>query len=388
MPTTMRFLHTSDWQIGKAFRFVNDETLAVLRAERLDAINRIGRLALEHAACAVLVAGDVFDVGHVSVTTLLQPIERMRQFHAIQWHLIPGNHDAHVSNGPWERLLRAGLPSNIHVHTSEEPQPLADESAWVLPAVLSQRHGTGDPTDGMNRAVTPGGALRIGLAHGSVRTFGSTPASTSNVIAMDCAERANLDYLALGDWHGLSRIDEKTWYSGTPEPDGFDLGGEGGGRVLLVELDSTAIAGERHAPKVTPLQVGRFGWRTEQAIVSSTSDVQALETRLRNLSPDLSTLLLRLQVEGTLDLHAREFFEQRIHVGLGSAFRVLRLEAANLHLKPSSADLEAIDHTGFVRTAADQLASQADDLKNPHRELAAEALQRLYVLHMRQGAGA
>ncbi len=145
----MRFLHTSDLQIGKAFRFVDEETISVLRAERFDVITRIGRLAKEHAACAVLVAGDVFDVGHVSVETLLKPIERMRSFPEINWHLIPGNHDAHVQNGPWDRLLRIGLPSNGVVHTTSEPQPLADDSAWVLPAVLTQRHGTGDSTEVM-----------------------------------------------------------------------------------------------------------------------------------------------------------------------------------------------------------------------------------------------
>ena len=382
----MRFLHTSDWQIGKAFRFVDDETLSVLRAERLDVISRIGRLAREHSACAVLVAGDVFDVGHVSVETLLKPIERMRQFQEIRWHLIPGNHDAHVPNGPWERLIRTRLPHNIVVHTTAEPKPLADDSAWVLPAVLTQRHATEDPTAHMDGAFTPEGALRIGLAHGSVRTFGSTTSSTNNVIAIDRARRARLDYLALGDWHGLNRIDERTWYSGTPEPDGFDLGGEGGGHVLLVDFDVTARLGEGFAPKVTPLPVGRFSWRVEATSVSSTADVEALETRLRNLCPDLSTALLRLKVEGTLDLLGRELFERRIRTGLGSAFRNLRLELDGLHLKPSPADLETIDHVGFVRTAADRLTALTADVANPDRELGAEALQRLYVLHMREGA--
>ena len=35
------------------------------------------------------------------------------------------------------------------------------------------------------------------------------------------AERARLDYLALGDWHGTLEIAPRTWYAGTPEPDRF-----------------------------------------------------------------------------------------------------------------------------------------------------------------------
>jgi DNA repair exonuclease SbcCD nuclease subunit len=124
MLDAMGFLHTSDWQIGEPFRFVDDETLAVLRAERLEVISRIGRLALEQQAPVVLVAGDVFDGVHPSLDTLLRPIERMRQFPNVEWHLIPGNHDAHTANSPWERLLLQSLPTNIVVHTSPEPRAI------------------------------------------------------------------------------------------------------------------------------------------------------------------------------------------------------------------------------------------------------------------------
>jgi hypothetical protein len=60
-------------------------------------------------------------VGHVSLETLLKPVERMRQFTNVQWHLIPGNHDAHLSNGPWDRLSRTALPANIYIHMTPEP---------------------------------------------------------------------------------------------------------------------------------------------------------------------------------------------------------------------------------------------------------------------------
>ena len=47
---------------------------------------------------------------------------------------------------------------------------------------------------------TPGARLRIDIAHGSIRDFG-TQGETKNQIAPDRARRLNLDYLALGDWH-------------------------------------------------------------------------------------------------------------------------------------------------------------------------------------------
>ncbi len=72
----------------------------------------------------------------------------------------------------------------------------------------------------MDGVASPAGTLRIGLAHGSVQGFGS--AGEANVpIDPARVKSAGLSYLALGDWHGTTRISDRAWYSGTPEPDGF-----------------------------------------------------------------------------------------------------------------------------------------------------------------------
>ncbi|MBV8399718.1 MAG: metallophosphoesterase, partial [Acetobacteraceae bacterium] len=211
----MRLIHTSDWQIGKAFGFTDHAVREVLRDERLQAIGRLGRLAQEHGASAVLVAGDVYDLASPSDRTLQQPIERMRQFPAIEWHLLPGNHDPHTPNGLWDRLRRGSLPDNVRLHLTGDPAPLGG-GAWVIPAPLTQRHAAGDPTACMDGAGTPEAAIRLGLAHGSVRSFGRDDTTTHNLIAPDRADRAGLAYLALGDWHGAQEFGPRTWYSGTP----------------------------------------------------------------------------------------------------------------------------------------------------------------------------
>ena len=73
----------------------------------------------------------------------------------------------------------------------------------------------------MDAAETPRDAVRVGLAHGSVANR-LPEGDAKNEIAEDRATTANLDYLALGDWHGTMEIAPKTWYSGTPEPDPSD----------------------------------------------------------------------------------------------------------------------------------------------------------------------
>lgn len=379
----MRILHTADWQVGKAFAFADDATREVLRDERLEAITRLGRLAHTHGAEAVLVAGDVYDVAAPGDRTLRQPVERMRQFPALSWHLVPGNHDAHTPTGPWDRLLRLGLPSNVVPHLSPAPAALGSGETWVVPAVLTRRHAQGDPTEAMDAAATPEGAIRIGLAHGSVTSFGSDPGATHNLIAADRAERAGLTYLALGDWHGRQQVGPRTVYSGTPEPDGFDLGGTGGGEALLVEVE-----GPRALPVLTPLQTGRFAWRRMRATLTGEADIAVLEATLRGLYPDPSTLLVQLTVSGTLSLGEHEGFERRIREGVGSAVRALRIDDADLLLRPSAADLAAVARAGVVGAAAGRLARRAEDVADPQQALAQTALQRLYVLHRRAERGA
>ena len=47
---TVKFIHTSDWQIGKVFRFVDDATMGLLQEARLRAISRLDELAGKHGA--------------------------------------------------------------------------------------------------------------------------------------------------------------------------------------------------------------------------------------------------------------------------------------------------------------------------------------------------
>ena len=331
----MRFVHTSDWQIGKTFGFA-DEAAQLLRDERLEAITRLGQLARTQNAPTVLVAGDVWDVQTPLERTLRQPIERMRAFPDINWHLIPGNHDPHTPRGPWDRLLKLpdALPHNIHLHISAEPAPLADGAAWLLPGVLTRRHAASDPTETMDTAATPEGAIRLGLAHGSITSFGTDPSSTNNLIAPDRPLRAGLAYLALGDWHGAQAISDRCWYSGTPETDDFSTGGTGGGEALVVDIETGNAP-----PQITVHRTGRFFWRRIEATLFNATDIDILESRLRALSPDnLGTMLVWLKASGALSLAERQSFEHRIVHGVGSALRVLRMDdtAFSARTKPTA----------------------------------------------------
>lgn len=367
---SMRFIHTADWQIGKPFRNFGEKE-SVLRQARLSAIETIGRLALAEGAGHVLVAGDLYDNDAPAPKTLLEPVERMRGFPAVSWHVIPGNHDYHRGNGLWDRARALGLPENVRLHLTPEVASLGDD-AVLLPAPLRRKSEVNDLTEWMDRAESAAGKMRIGLAHGSVTGFGGE-GDTGNPIAPDRARRARLDYLGLGDWHRTLQIGPATWYAGTPEADRFNS--QEVGEVLLVD-----IAGPGAPPVVTRRRTGAFRWLAQTEELASAADLDGLEARLRAL-PDLPGLLMRLGLKGTLDLTARSDLERRLS-GLEAAMFWLEADLEQLHARPTLADLEKIDFDGVLREAAEKLKQQAENaaLGPVERRRAGEALVQLYLL--------
>ncbi|MFN2329885.1 MAG: exonuclease SbcCD subunit D [Chromatocurvus sp.] len=378
----LTFIHTSDWQIGKVFGFVEEQTMGLLQRARLDAIDRIGRLAEEHGARHVLVAGDVYDTQDVTQRLLLQPIERMRAFNKVTWHLLPGNHDPDQPFGIWDRLKNTELPDNIEIHADAEPYIHEADRIAILPAPLKHFRSLDDLTAYMDKAETPDGYYRIGLAHGSIRSFGSDESQAANFIDPRRPELAALSYLALGDWHGTQRINERVWYSGTHEIDGYDV--LDGGKTLVVTLDRPDAI-----PTVEKVVSGTYHWHREEVTLGGRSDIDALAERLRALAPaPLSNHLVRLRVSGTLSLEDSAYFESLVHGSVDAALAQLRIDNHILPM-PSEDDLATFGPGGFVRLAADRLMAMAGDEENDERELAALALQRLYVEYRAlDGAGA
>jgi DNA repair exonuclease SbcCD nuclease subunit len=367
---SIKLIHTSDWQIGKVFRFLDNANMGLLQDARLRAITRLGELAGVHEARHVLVAGDVYDMEALSPRSINQPIERMRVFPDVHWHLLPGNHDPHRPNGLWDQLLHRGLPDNVHVHATPGPAMLEGDGAVLLPAPLQHRRAIG----------IPDGLIRIGLAHGTISGFGSDDGDVPNYIAPDRPDKAGLSYLALGDWHGQKKINDRCWYSGTPEPDAFDV--IDGGHALLIKIE-----GPGAPPTVTPMATGHYTWIKLSQQINAREDIAFLANKLRTVSEDLNKVLVHLAVEGALSLQDRRYFEEQIVESVSAALCFLRVDDRRLFPHPTLEDLDQIDRGGFVRAAAEELKRQSEQNDDDARAIAAEALQRLYIEHMKLQAG-
>ena len=368
-----RFIHTADWQIGKVFRFVDSAEMGGLQLARLEAITRIGKLAEEHRARHVLVAGDVYDHATPSPHTRNQVVERMRAHTSVQWHLLPGNHDPYQPNGLWDQLRTRGLPDNVHAHTESAGAIIEQDVAVLLPAPLHHRRTLDDPTEWMDNHPSAPNLIRIGLAHGAVHGFDTDEEQRANPIDRTRPQLARLDYLALGDWHGDLQVNERCWYSGTPETDSFQTRGRG--TALLVE-----IAGPNELPRVTPLSTGQYHWKSLNERIEDPEDIDLLEHNLRNLNGDLNHTLVDLRLSGALSLADLLHFEERIVEGAAAALYHLRIDREQLFPEPTDDDLDSIDPGGIVRAAADKLRAIVDS-GGSDADLARAALHRLYIEH-------
>lgn len=372
---SFRFIHTADWQIGKVFRFVDDQTMGVLQQARLEAISRIGTHAAEHNVHHVLVAGDVWDHAAPSLRTRDQTIARMREHADVHWHLLPGNHDAHQPNGLWDQLRQRGLPDHVHVYTDPHVSDIEPGVAALLPAPLQHRHSLSDLTEWMDNAETADGVIRIGLAHGSVRGFSGNEEQRRNPIDPSRPISSRLDYLALGDWHGPIELNERCRYSGTPETDSFSTSGEG--TALLVEINSPGAT-----PRVTQLDTGQYSWVSVRESVANQEDIDWLDRHLRSLGREPARTLVSLAIDGALSLADMEYFRRKIEEEASASLAHLRVHDDDLHAIPSDDDMDMIDAGGIVRAAADRLREMMDEGGEP-AELASEALQRLFIEQQR-----
>jgi DNA repair exonuclease SbcCD nuclease subunit len=366
----MRFIHTADWQIGKPFRNFGDKE-GLLRQARLDAIETIGALALRENAPHVLIAGDLYDSESPSPKTLREPLERMRRFPRVSWHVIPGNHDPHRGNGLWDNVMRYGLPPNLNLHLTPEPVALG-YAAMLFPAPLRRKSESKDLTAWMDDAASAPGLIRIGLAHGSIAGFG-TDGEAGNPIDPNRAESAGLDFLALGDWHRTQEIGPATWYAGTPETDRFNSQEQG--QVLLVD-----IHGPGATATVTPCLTGTYRWLCMTENVSTETDFEVFDAKLRQ-QPRLSSLLLRLGISGALPLSARAELTRRASQ-LEAAVFWLETDLEGLQVRPTLEDFETIDFQGVLREAAETLKAMAEDTAQSatQRRRAEEALVLMFLM--------
>jgi DNA repair exonuclease SbcCD nuclease subunit len=369
------FVHTADWQIGKPFASIADPAKrARVQQERIEAIRRIGGVVRERRAAFVIVAGDLFDSPTPTNATVAAALGAIASLE-VPVYCIPGNHDHGGPDSLWEQTFfkreHHRLAANFQLLLEPEPAIVTvpgDGPARVLllPCPLRRRHEADDPTAWIRSLdFTPYGDMpRIVIAHGSTTVFaaggsgltgaagplgggfigpGSTsqadeeePAATGiNTLALDRLPLDELDFLALGDWHGFLAAGPKAFYSGAPEIDRFPKPGQRPGHVALV---TAARAAE---PRVEPVATGRFRWLVHSAALDDDGPQQLDEWLTEATRPaaaggaGFDTCLVRLEVSGSVSLAERADLDRLVESWTA---RLLRFDLDDQTVLAPSAD--------------------------------------------------
>ena len=345
----LRILHTADWQIGKPYGAIADEQKRFrLQQERLGAIGRIRDVARLQDVQLVLVAGDLFDSPAPATTAVLEVLELIGEMQ-VPVLVIPGNHDHGAPGTVWHRddFVRHQSQLAPNLQLLLQRQPLILDQAVVLPCPLLRNQDSSDPSQWLQSfdwSSLPTDRPRLVLAHGGVHGFGGrdyeaddeAQAGANNLIDLAALPAAEIDYIALGDWHNLKQVSAQAWYPGTPEPDRFDQGeGNQRGQVLLVELERGST------PVVTPCSTGRIQWHNLRVRFNDDGDLDRFERQLDELTAGrVARDLLRLEVSGNLSLAGHQRYQQLL-ADLQNRLLRLRLKG-ECQQAPEAAELEQL----------------------------------------------
>ncbi len=359
----MRFLHTADWQIGMKASALGDAGARV-REERLAAGRRVVEVAKSQRVDFVLVAGDTFEDNAVD-RVLVQKVADILASFGGPVFIIPGNHDPLVPGSVWEhpawkpaanvRVLRAD--SSVEVPGGE-----------LYPCPVREKYSGRNPTVWIPSDRAEG--IRVGLAHGTVE--GVCQDEPNFPIPRGAAQRAGLDYLALGHWHSCATypgVDgaHSMAYSGTHETTKF--GERDSGQALFVEIASAGSP-----PSITKVRTGGMDWVTIEKEVRERGDLANVRAQVEAISNPTKTLI-ELTLNGILAAGDRGELEHLEDI-LVSRFLWRRVDATKLRPSPEDDTWISSLPAGVTREAAKRLRHSTD--VSP--EVAARALMELYAI--------
>ena len=351
----VRFLHTSDWQLGMTRHFLRPAAQARFTDARIEAIKTIGRIARDEGCAFVAVAGDVFESNLVDRAVLARAFEAMREA-AIPFYLLPGNHDPLSPGSVWlAPAFERNGPPNVHV-LAEQPIEVAP-GEWLVGAPYRSKKASGDPLAGaLDRCSTlPGGAIVIG--HGQVETL-VPDMGQAGVIALppvlEALRSGAVAYVGLGDRHSRTGFEEdaRIWYAGAPEPTDYDE--EDPGWALVVDTAGGPAEVRSH-------RVATWKFVRETFAFGERGDVGRLRTWLDGL-PSKDRTVVKLSFVGTLNLAGRTELDSVLDHFSDMFAAIERWERhTDLAIIADDADFGELGLHGFASLAADELAGLAAD---------------------------
>lgn len=237
----IKILHTADIHLGAKLAWLEDKSTEQ-RKQLLKTFEKTINLAIEHQVDVYCVCGDLFDTSFPSNATIsfVQNLFQKLLDKNIYVAVLPGNHDRLVEGSIFsgeflnhknfflfndKNIQKFDIPElNLSIYGQGVDKQFSKESP--LKPIVENFNETKDKD------------INIALLHGSVNLRNDQ--NSNFPIEVPEIETSGFNYIALGDWHGLLEIPNKStkaYYCGSPETLAIDQ--KKSGQVLLIEIGET-----------------------------------------------------------------------------------------------------------------------------------------------------
>ena len=370
----VKFLHTTDWQLGMARHYLGHDAQARFSAARLDAIEQMARLATNEQCEFVVVCGDVFESNQVQRQVLVRAFEKLAAFPQLNFFLLPGNHDPLDASSIYRSpTFIERCPENVKVLKEFEPVQ-AVPGVELVPAPWPNKHPATDLVEAACSRLEQTSSLRIVVGHGAIDSMSPDP-NDPKVIALERLEEriqaGLIHYVALGDRHSTTNVGTtgRVYYSGAPEPTDYDETDPG--NVLIVDLGADHVG-------VVVKHIGIWRFLRSDWQMSSDKDIEALEEWLSSLENKDRTIV-KVSIVGQISVAQKARIDEVLEHHTDLLAAIERWEShSDLVVIPDDADLDHFGLSGFAGDALTELRTLAE--QGDSAPAARDALALLYRL--------
>ncbi len=367
----MRFIHASDWHIGNYFYNFSKVENEDLSKGRFKTLESIFRYADKQKISLMLVAGDQFDSNEIDLSEVREVFNIIKSYPQIRVVMITGNHDPMSANSIYDRIGSDSVPSNLTLVKDNEIIYLEDIFCKIFASSLKDKNGKENPVEWIDEKNEEH-FFRIALCHGSAKIEGKY-AENDFPIPLDIASIKNLDYVAAGHFHSFLKINDRFFYSGSPEQ--LQFKDEGFALDVFLEKGESPIVN-----KIENLNY--FNW--------SEIDYEVSDNCWEKVKNEIEKYfnyknVVNLNLKGYLSLEAFQKFNEFINSISKSFFKIFINN--EVKLKPDVKEIENVVEEGYIKEVLKKLFKIKDTGKTPENinvgediisEVADEAIINIY----------
>src|SRR5438445_3714093 len=166
--SSMKFLHSADWQLGKCFKQFGDKA-GDLRQVRFETLHRALQTARDRRVDAFVIAADLFEDNEIDDSVVRSAVSIFAEFTDVRVFIVPGNHDPFI--GPRSvRNRQSFLAASKNVRVFDNAERVEINGGFLLASPLRQKHSTLDPSLKLVELATklPTDRIQVRSTHGAL----------------------------------------------------------------------------------------------------------------------------------------------------------------------------------------------------------------------------